>query len=264
MFICKVPSLKLNSEAWASATEQRATTYHRRTDSPSNIRSQVPSNFHSTTTAPLDSPCCDRTETTAASGWSPHWRCAQAHHHHMNYTEPSTMNSLPFPRSSAGKRLYLIHPLSFVWPCLTMTTSRFFQPDGEVLQPSKGLAVVAGCSGNSVGQPDFRLCLITGGEGDSSIRNKIPYTIHTPSLSQRAGRMAKQKENRGKRLLPASELQHYTCYYFQHCYSYFLQRFVIMTSRLHVKAWFTVHFSLAKSAKQSRTASAALQCFYLC
>lgn len=170
----------------------------------------------------------------------------------------------PFPRSSAGKRLYLIHPLSFVWPCLTMTTSRFFQPDGEVLQPSKGLAVVAGCSGNSVGQPDFRLRLITGGEGDSSIRNKIPYTVHTPSLSQQAGRMAKQKENRGKRLLPASELQHYTCYYFQHCYSYFLQRFVIMTSRLHVKAWFTVHFSLAKSAKQSRTASAALRCFYLC
>lgn len=177
-------------------------------------------------------------------------------------TQSPSPRTLPFPRSSAGKRLNLIHPLSFVWLCLTMTARRFFQPDGGVLQPCKGSAVVAGSSGNSVRQPNFRLCLITGGVGDSSIRNKILYAHQVFHSRQEEGR--KQKENRGKRLLTASVLQYYTCYYFQHCYSYFLQRIVIVTSRLHVKAWFTVHFSLAKSAKRNRIASAALRCFYRC
>lgn len=177
MFPCKAPSLKLNSEAWASATEQRATTYHRRNDSPSNIRSQIPSIFRSTT-APLHAPCW---------GWSPHWRCAQAYNHHMNYTKSITTNSA-ISKKQCREKAKLDPPTLF---CLAVP----HDDSQEVLSAcwrgapaQQGL----GCGGRELWQQraaaPFQALPYHWRSG--RLKHQEQNTVRSSSLSQQAGRRA--------------------------------------------------------------------------
>lgn len=111
-------------------------------------------------------------------------------------------------------------------------------------------------------QPDFRLSQ-SHSLRSTRFKHQVQITAHMSKPSeQRERRGWAERESRGKRLLPASEVQDYTCSYLRCCYSGLLQRIVILTSRLQVRASFTVHFSLAKSAKRSRSVAAALGCFH--
>lgn len=87
------------------------------------------------------------------------------------------------------------------------------------------------------------------------------YRTHTKPIAAERKMGWAERVSRGKSLLPASVLQNCTCCYSQCCYTYLLQRTIILTSRLQVRVRRRAHFSLAKPAKQSRSVTAALGCF---
>lgn len=201
-----------------------------------------------------------------ALGWFPLERCAQPCNQQVNYTKTITKKPLPFPRSHTGEKdeIYLSILFCLVTPLVMI--ARIFFP---VLQSDRGASSAQrelDSGGRELWQQHGAACfqgspsLTAGGAGDSSIRHALP--IHTSNPSQQRERRCGHRESRGRSLLPASVFQNRTCCYSQHCYLYFLQRAVILTSRLQVRAWLTVHFSLAKPAKQSRSVTAALRCFH--
>lgn len=132
----------------------------------------------------------------------------------------------------------------------------------QVLQSDRGASRDGRELWQQHGAACFQALPVSQLEEQETQASDTSYRTHVKSIRAERKMGWAERESRGKSLLPASVLQYCPCCYSQRCYLYLLQRTVILTSRLQVRARLTVHFSLAKSAKQSRSLTAALGCFH--
>lgn len=178
------------------------------------------------------------------------------------------MKSLPFPRSHTGEKaeIYLSVIFCLVMP-LVMIAGIFFQ----VLQSDRGVSPAQrglDHGGRELWQQHGAACFqalpLSQLEEHETQASDTSYRTHVKFIraERKMGWAEGERESRGESLLPASVLQYCTCWYSQRSYLYLLQRTVILTSRLQERARLTVHYSLAKPAKQSRSVTAALGCFH--
>lgn len=147
-----------------------------------------------------------------ALGRFPHWTWAQPCNVQVNYTNPITMKSLPFPRSHTGEKaeIYLSVIFCLVMP-LVMIARIFFQ----VLQSDRGVSPAQrglNHGGRELWQQHGAACFqalpLSQLEEQETQASDTSYRTHVKFIraERKMGWVERERESRGESLLPASVL----------------------------------------------------------